>query len=99
MAEFFEASRSPIAAPLRAEREGMAQPVLAALAAAGDVAYAWDIESDQLVWHGALAALGFANAALVASGQAFAGRINPEDLVQRQQLLHAHYARGTRYDC
>jgi len=77
----------------------MAQPVVAALAAAGDVAYAWDIESDQLVWNGALAALGFANVALVASGQAFAGRINPEDLVQRQQLLHAHYARGTRYDC
>ena len=73
--------------------------VSAALAAAGDVAYVWDIDTDRLAWSGALATLGFANAAVLASGQSFTGRIHPEDLVQRQQLLHAHYERGARFDC
>jgi diguanylate cyclase (GGDEF)-like protein len=99
MAEFFEASPTPADAP-QAERDGRAQlVVLAALVAAGDVAYVWDIDTDNLSWHGPLKALGFSQASTLASGHAFAGRINPEDLVQRQQLLHAHYARGTRYDC
>jgi diguanylate cyclase (GGDEF)-like protein len=72
---------------------------LAALAAAGDVAYVWDIDSDALSWHGAPEALGFASAEALASGQAFGARLNPDDLKQRQQLLHAHYTRGARFDC
>ena len=99
MAEFLRASQSPTAAP-QTGRDGAAEPLLsAALVAAGDVAYVWDIDTDGLSWHGALATLGFANAAVLASGQSFTGRIHPEDMVQRQQLLHAHYARGTRFDC
>lgn len=86
MAEFSETSRSPIEA-------------LAALAAAGDVAYVWDIASDRIDWHGSLKTLGFAANAAVASGKALSDRINPDDLRERQQLLHAHYARGTRFDC
>ena len=83
-----------------AQDDGKAQlGALAALAAAGDVAYVWDIDTDCVSWHGPLKVLGFANAASIATGQAFTGRINPEDLVQRQQLLHAHYTRGARFDC
>jgi len=73
--------------------------VLAALASAGDVAYVWDIESDAMTWHGSLQMLGFDAEIAIATGQAFAERINPDDLLQRQQQLHAHYARGQTFDC
>src|SRR6185312_10571849 len=72
--------------------------VLAALASAGDVAYVWDIESDAMTWHGSLQMLGFDAEIAIATGQAFAERINPDDLLQRQQQLHAHYARGQTFD-
>jgi diguanylate cyclase (GGDEF)-like protein len=72
---------------------------LAALAAAGDVAYVWDIDTDAIVWHGSLQTLGFQDQAIFATGQAFAERINPDDLLLRQQHLHAHYTRGQRFDC
>ncbi|HWE74330.1 MAG TPA: GGDEF and EAL domain-containing protein [Stellaceae bacterium] len=73
--------------------------VLAALASAGDVAYVWDIDSDIITWHGSLQMLGFDEGMKLATGQAFAERINPDDLLQRQQQLHAHYARGLAFDC
>jgi diguanylate cyclase (GGDEF)-like protein len=73
--------------------------VLAALASAGDVAYVWNIDSDVITWHGSLQMLGFDEGMKLASGQAFAERINPDDLLQRQQQLHAHYARGLPFDC
>jgi diguanylate cyclase (GGDEF)-like protein len=73
--------------------------VLAALASAGDVAYVWDIDSDAIAWHGSLRMLGFDEGVTLATGQAFAERINPDDLLQRQQQLHAHYARGLPFDC
>ncbi|HKT17631.1 MAG TPA: EAL domain-containing protein, partial [Stellaceae bacterium] len=70
-----------------------------ALAAAGDVAYVWELDTDALQWHGALGDLGFSAALALARGQAFAERINPDDLLLRQQQLHSHYTRGTRFDC
>ncbi|HLI21339.1 MAG TPA: GGDEF and EAL domain-containing protein [Stellaceae bacterium] len=73
--------------------------ILAALASAGDVAYIWDIESDAITWHGALKMLGFDDAVALPTGQAFAERINPDDLLRRQQQLHAHYMRGQPFDC
>lgn len=73
--------------------------VLAALAAAGDVAYVWNIESDVIRWHGSLDILGFDQSVSLATGQAFAERINPDDLLLRQKQLHAHYARGVPFDC
>ncbi|HVA14629.1 MAG TPA: GGDEF and EAL domain-containing protein [Stellaceae bacterium] len=73
--------------------------VLAALASSGDVAYVWDIASDVIAWHGSLPMLGFGDAVTLATGQAFAERINPDDLLLRQQQLHAHYARGVPFDC
>jgi diguanylate cyclase (GGDEF)-like protein len=70
----------------------------AALAAAGDIAYDWDVPSDAITWQGALAAtLGFADPAAIATGRAFIGRINPEDLPQRQHCLN-QLADGETFD-
>jgi diguanylate cyclase (GGDEF)-like protein len=85
--------------PRNAEGNAELRTVLAALASAGDVAYVWDIESDAIAWHGSLQMLGFAENVTLANGQAFAERINPDDLLLRQQQLHAHYARGLPFDC
>jgi diguanylate cyclase (GGDEF)-like protein len=72
----------------------------AALSAAGDVAYDWDLTSDAIRWHGAVAAmLGIADAALIATGRALAGRLNPDDLLLRQQRLNAHWTRRATFDC
>ena len=72
--------------------------VLAALDAAGDVAYVWDLASDTLEWHGSPRLLGLTESAAVANGRGYSERINPDDMVVRQQRLQAHYARGTAFD-
>jgi diguanylate cyclase (GGDEF)-like protein len=72
--------------------------VLAALAAAGDAAYEWDLETDAMVWHGSPRMLGLTDEESVRSGRGFAARINPEDLLLRQQRLQTHYNRGAAFD-
>ncbi|HZB91751.1 MAG TPA: GGDEF and EAL domain-containing protein [Stellaceae bacterium] len=72
----------------------------AALTAAGDVAYDWDLTTDAILWHGSVAAmLGVADANAIATGRALAGRLNPDDLLLRQQRLNAHWTRHATYDC
>jgi len=72
----------------------------AALTAAGDVAYDWDLATDAIAWHGPVGAmLGIADAQVVSTGRALAGRLNPEDLLLRQQRLNAHWTRRTSFDC
>lgn len=73
--------------------------VLAALAAAGDVAYVWDLATDIIDWHGSPRMLGLTESEAVASGRGFALRINPDDLLLRVQRLQAHYTRGAAFDC
>jgi diguanylate cyclase (GGDEF)-like protein len=73
--------------------------VLAALVAAGDVAYVWDIESDAIRWFGSLSAIGIGEAAVLVTGRMLTDRISPDDLQLREQRLHAHFTRGTLYDC
>jgi diguanylate cyclase (GGDEF)-like protein len=72
--------------------------VLAALAAAGDAAYIWDLASDTVEWHGSPRMLGLTEEAAVATGKGFAERINADDQLVRQQRLQMHYARGTAFD-
>ncbi|HUK59123.1 MAG TPA: GGDEF and EAL domain-containing protein [Stellaceae bacterium] len=72
--------------------------VLAALAAAGDAAYEWDLQSDVMTWHGSPRMLGLTDEESIATGKGFAGRINPEDLLLRQQRLQSHYNRGSAFD-
>jgi diguanylate cyclase (GGDEF)-like protein len=99
MAELAKIISSTATSGSQADSKTELSTVLAALASAGDVAYVWDIESDAITWHGALRMLGFDQAVTLQTGHAFAERINPDDLLQRQQQLHAHYARGLPFDC
>ncbi len=71
------------------------QPVLAALAAAGDVAYIWDAAGDGLEWHGGIDGLSLDR---VSSGLDFAARIHRDDLPLREQRLAAHVQRGGEFD-
>jgi diguanylate cyclase (GGDEF)-like protein len=76
------------------------QRLQAALTAAGDVAYEWDLVSDAITWHGTVGAmLGIADASIIATGRALAGRLNPDDLLLRQQRLNAHWTRDMAFDC
>lgn len=76
------------------------QRLQAALTAAGDVAYDWDLVTDAITWHGSIASmLGLRDAGAVASGRALAGRLNPDDLLLRQQRLNAHWAGQAAFDC
>jgi diguanylate cyclase (GGDEF)-like protein len=78
-------------------RNSATDTVLAALAAAGDVAYVWNVQTDALKWHGALDGLKFFDA--IATGRAFARLIHPDDLPLRDQRFVAHAARGEIFDC
>ncbi len=72
----------------------------AALTAAGDVAYDWDLTTDAITWHGSVASmLGLRDAGAIASGRALAGRLNPDDLLLRQQRLNAHWSGQATFDC
>jgi diguanylate cyclase (GGDEF)-like protein len=72
----------------------------AALTAAGDLAYNWDLTTDAIVWHGSVAPmLGVRDPRAIATGRTLAGRLNPDDLVIRQQRLTAHWTRRVAYDC
>lgn len=72
----------------------------AAMAAADDVAYDWDLRTDSIAWAGSVAGL-FASSCenLVATGEAFNQRINPEDLPVRLKALAEHYRTRETYDC
>ena len=72
--------------------------VLAALSAAGDVAYVWDVASDSLRWHGALDSLEFDFASISAGGD-FAARIHGDDRPLRAQRLAAHLNQNATFDC
>ncbi|MFN4090354.1 MAG: putative bifunctional diguanylate cyclase/phosphodiesterase [Alphaproteobacteria bacterium] len=72
----------------------------AALHAAGDVAYDWDLATDSIAWFGPLAEVfGSADGATPESGDAFATAIHGEDLPLRLKNLARHIAGGGRFDC
>jgi diguanylate cyclase (GGDEF)-like protein len=71
----------------------------AALEAAGDIAYSWDLDGDRIDWSGSRGAAGIAFARDLESGRSFANRIHPDDLVQRQLALAAHFDGEGPLDC
>jgi diguanylate cyclase (GGDEF)-like protein len=72
----------------------------AALTAAGDLAYDWDLTTDAIAWHGSVSGmLGVGDQSAIATGRALAGRLNPDDLLLRQQRLNAHWTRRATFDC
>ena len=82
------------------DEENLPHRLEAALTAAGDVAYDWDLTTDAIAWHGSVASmLGVADAGAIASGRTLAGRLDPDDLLLRQQRLNAHWTRRATFDC
>lgn len=76
------------------------QRLRATLTAAGDVAYEWDLVSDGITWLGSVEAmLGLREARAIVSGRTLAARLNPDDLLLRQQRLNAHWRHGATFDC
>jgi diguanylate cyclase (GGDEF)-like protein len=71
----------------------------AALEAAGDAAYSWELEGDRIAWSGRFPASGIDPGAEPETGRLFAGRIHPDDLVQRQLMLAAHFDGDAGFDC
>src|SRR4051812_38687575 len=80
------------------------QWISAAIAAAGDIAYCWDILSDKVEWSGNLAEFlsnpdaGDGGGGLE-SGHGFNNRIHPEDLPIRLKALSDHFAGESAYEC
>jgi len=85
--------------PMSASDKEPSSCLSAALEAAGDVAYSWDLDLDRLEWSGRLPAAGIECAAELATGRRFAGRIHPDDLVHRQLMLANHFEREAAFDC
>ncbi len=72
----------------------------AALFAANDLVYEWDLTTDRVTWHGNVADVLHMGMEDVpgTSGQ-FKGRVNPQDLPQRLLALSEHLTAGRSYDC
>lgn len=82
------------------QRHDARDPLLSALTAAGDAAYVWDLATDAIRWSGSLhGALGIRESDPVATGRGYAGRINPEDLLQRQHSLNRHLNGHEPFEC
>jgi diguanylate cyclase (GGDEF)-like protein len=81
-------------------RDGQESLVTAALMAAGDAVYRWDLVADTMTWAGSLGReFGVPPQVLFASGESFHGRINPEDLAGRLRALSDHYVTRQPFDC
>lgn len=75
-------------------------PVLRALVASGDLAYDWDLSSDQIRWSGSVATvLGVGTAGRASSGRGFAAQVHPDDRSDRLLALARHFDRRETYDC
>jgi diguanylate cyclase (GGDEF)-like protein/PAS domain S-box-containing protein len=71
----------------------------AALDAAGDLAYAWELDRDAIEWSGRLARTGPGFAAGVTTGRLFAGHIHPDDRNHRKAVLATHLDGHREFDC
>lgn len=72
----------------------------AALSAAGDLAYVWDLTDDRIAWAGEVHEIFGRNAEhAVGNGESFIERINAEDLARRLKVLNEHLSTGAVYDC
>ena len=72
----------------------------AAIAAAGDVIYEWDLVSDRIHWSGQITELlGLPSDAQSVCGDDLLGRIHPEDLPRRQVAMLDHFSNREPFDC
>jgi len=85
---------------MASDHDDAPQRLLAALTAAGDIAYDWDLATDEIRWHGSVEPfLGRHHPEAIGSGRLLAERLNPDDLLLRQQRLNAHWVRRAEFDC
>ncbi len=84
---------------MAASDDALLSRLSAALEAAGDIAYSWELDGDGLDWLGRLAPAGIEFAVELTSGRSFVGRIHPDDLVHRQLALAAHFDADAAFDC
>jgi diguanylate cyclase (GGDEF)-like protein/PAS domain S-box-containing protein len=71
----------------------------AALDAAGDLAYAWELDQDAIEWSGRLGRTGPGYATGMTTGQLFAGHIHPDDQAHRKSMLASHLDGCRDFDC
>ncbi len=72
----------------------------AALLAAGDVGYEWDLTTDAIEWVGPVFEFfGTDKVEPYSEGEQYHGRINPEDLPFRLKMLSDHYLVRDPFDC
>jgi diguanylate cyclase (GGDEF)-like protein len=71
----------------------------AALDAAGDLAYRWELERDAIEWSGRLGRTGPGFAAGITTGRLFAGHIHPDDQGHRKSALASHLDGRREFDC
>jgi diguanylate cyclase (GGDEF)-like protein len=84
---------------MSADKARSMQRLAVALDAAGDLAYAWELERDAIEWSGRLAgtAPGFASG--TTTGSLFAGQIHPDDRHHRQTVLAIHFDEDREFEC
>ena len=71
----------------------------AALDAAGDLAYAWELDRDAIEWSGRLAKTGPGFAAGVTTGRLLADHIHPDDQGRRLSMLATHLDGHREFEC
>src|SRR5579863_1428003 len=77
-----------------------ADPLRRMLAAAGDIAYVWDLGDDSLLWIGNSADFArLGGAAAFPDGRALSARLHPDDRRRRETRLRSHRETNRCYDC
>src|SRR5262249_31345885 len=90
----------PAALVAMSETETASNPLLRAVAAAGDLAYEWVVETDQISWYGKPAGvLGPTTAQVIGTTDGYLLAVHPEDRAHRSAALQEHFREGAPYAC
>ena len=84
---------------MSAESARSIELLTAALDAAGDLAYAWELDRDAIDWSGRLARTGSGFAAGMTTGRLLCRPIHPDDQGHRKSVLAAHLDGHRDFDC
>jgi diguanylate cyclase (GGDEF)-like protein len=81
------------------DSDAISSRLAAALAAAGDAAYLWDLDSDAILWSGRLVGIALDPTAVLATGQDLARHIYADDLPRRRSHLAEHCTADAPFRC
>src|SRR5580700_11985656 len=96
---FIDGNTPASGVPMSADTVRSVELLAAALDAAGDLAYAWELDRDAIEWSGRLARTGPGFAAGITSGRLFADHIHPDDRGHRKSMLATHLDGHRDFDC